>query len=145
MVTFKIKELEEPDLTNSFFETLGCLRSTGKLTVEKAKSILKKIKGNPNHKIFIAVDDGKIIGATTLLIEHKFIHEGGLVGHIEDVVTHRDFQYKGVGSALMKKAIDIARESGCYKVILDCSEDNAPFYEKAGFKKHGIEMRMDLK
>jgi len=29
---------------------------------------------------------------------------------------------------------------GCYKIILDCSEKNVPFYEKCGFKKKEVQM-----
>lgn len=143
---FTIKELEEANLENGFLETLNHLRSVDNLNIESAKEILRKIKSNPNNKIFIAInEDGKVIGSTTLIIEQKFIHEGGLVGHIEDVVTHKDFRNIGIGKALVEKAVKVAKDAGCYKVILDCSEENVPFYEKIGFRRHGIEMRLDLK
>jgi len=44
------------------------------------------------------------------------------VGHVEDVV---------VDSAVRGKGIDretVPIESGCYKVILDCGEENVPSY-----------------
>jgi hypothetical protein len=28
----------------------------------------------------------------------------------------------------------ISRETGCYKLILDCSQDNVKFYERCGLK-----------
>lgn len=37
----------------------------------------------------------------------------------------------------------IAQEKGCYKTILDCTEKNAAFYEKCGFKRKEIQMRFD--
>lgn len=33
-----------------------------------------------------------------------------------------------------------AQELGCYKVILDCSEDNVPFYEKCGLTRKEVQM-----
>ncbi len=33
-----------------------------------------------------------------------------------------------------------AREAGCYKVILDCAEENAAFYEKCGLTIKEIQM-----
>jgi len=144
-MNFVVRELEEGDLERGFLETLDHLRSVN-LDIRKVKDIFKKIKSNPYYRIFVAVNENrKIIGSTTLLIEQKFIHEGGLVGHIEDVVTHKDFRSMGVGKALMQKAIDAAKDAGCYKVILNCSDENFPFYEKLGFRKHGREMRLDLK
>ena len=140
----EVRELEEKDLENGFIDTLDNLRNVG-LDLKRVKEIFRKMS-NQDNKIFVAVnEDGKVIGSTTLIIEQKFIHQGGLVGHIEDVVTHKDFRGMGVGKAMMQKAIDAAKAAGCYKVILNCSEENFPFYQKLGFKKHGIEMRLDLK
>ena len=142
---FSVRELEEKDLQNGFIETLNFLRTVGNLSDSQLKTIFKKIKSNPDNKIFVAVDeDGKVMGATTLIIEQKFIHEGGKVGHIEDVVTHKDFRKMGIGKALIERALEVAKAAGCYKVILNCVEENLPFYGKLGFHKHGLEMRLDL-
>lgn len=104
------------------------------------------MKQNTDNNIFIAAtNEGKVVGATTLLIEQKFIHGCGLVGHMEDVIVHENFRGQGIANRLIEKAINVAREAGCYKVILNCKENLVPFYEKFGFKKHEIEMRLDLK
>ena len=34
--------------------------------------------------------------------------------------------------------------AACYKVILDCTPDLVPFYEKNGFQQVGVCMRMTL-
>lgn len=145
-MNFRIRELVEGDLDNGFLETLDNLRAVGKLSNIQKRNIFKKIKLGPGNRIFVAIDEaGKVVGSTTLMIEQKFIHQGGLVGHIEDVVTHKDFRGMGVGRALVQHATDTARNAGCYKIILNCTEENREFYEKIGFKQHGIEMRIDLK
>ena len=145
-MNFRIRELVEGDLDNGFIETLNTFRDVGALTSIKKREILKRIKSSPSNKIFVATNqDGKTIGSATLIIEHKFIHQGGLVGHIEDVVTHKDFRGIGIGTALIQQGVNYARNAGCYKVILNCSEENREFYEKLGFKQHAIEMRIDLK
>jgi hypothetical protein len=41
---------------------------------------------------------------------------------------------------LIEALITACREMGCYKVILDCSESNAPFYEKCGLVRKEIQM-----
>ncbi|HSD04759.1 MAG TPA: GNAT family N-acetyltransferase, partial [Nitrosopumilaceae archaeon] len=102
-----------------------------------------KIKSDPNYTIYVAVLDSKVIGATTLLIEQKFIHKGGLVGHIEDVVVRKEYQGKGIGQKLVKALSDYAEKKGCYKTILDCTDDLVPFYEKIGFKRNSNSMRID--
>lgn len=143
MADVKIRELEERDFERGFLQSLDSLRKASDLTQEKVKEIYSKIKSNPNHKIFVAQFGDEIVGSTTLLIEPKFIHKGGLVGHIEDVVVTKSFQGKGVGEKLIQASLDYAKKHGCYKTILDCSDDVKPFYEKIGFKKHSNSMRFD--
>jgi len=138
-----IREIEEDDLEKGFLETLDFLRNASNLDKHKAKEILKKIKQNPNHIIYVAIDNKKIVGSTTLLIEQKFIHDGGLVGHIEDVVVRKDYERKGIGIKLVTSLLERAKEKNCYKTILDCKDDVKQFYERIGFKRESNGMRYD--
>ena len=138
-----IREIEEDDLENGFLETLDFLRNASDLDKNKAKEILKKIKQNSNHIIYVAIDNKKIVGSTTLLIEQKFIHDGGLVGHIEDVVVRKDYEGKGIGIKLVTSLLEHAKEKNCYKTILDCKDDVKQFYERIGFKRESNGMRYD--
>jgi len=138
-----IREIEEDDLEKVFLETLDFLRNASNLDKNKAREILKKIKQNTNHIIYVAIDNKKIVGSTTLLIEQKFIHDGGLVGHIEDVVVRKDYEGKGIGIKLVTSLLECAKEKNCYKTILDCKDDVKQFYERIGFKRESNGMRYD--
>ena len=138
-----IREIEEDDLKNGFLETLDFLRNASGIDKNKAREILKDIKQNPNHIIYVAIDNKKIVGSTTLLIEQKFIHDGGLVGHIEDVVVRKDYEGKGIGIKLVTSLLERAKEKNCYKTILDCTDDVKQFYERIGFKRESNGMRYD--
>lgn len=94
----------------------------------------------------VAVDRStcRIIGTASIFLERKFIHSGGLVGHIEDVSVAVEHQGKGIGKDLVNVLVERAKKLEAYKVLLDCNEDNVPFYEKLGFKKHEHSMRIDL-
>jgi len=138
-----IREIEENDLEKGFLESLDFLRKASGIDKNKAKEILKKIKQNTNHIINVAVDDNKIIGSTTLLVEQKFIHDGGLVGHIEDVVVRKDYEGKGIGIKLVMSMLERAKEKNCYKTILDCKDDVKQFNERIGFKHESNGMRYD--
>jgi glucosamine-phosphate N-acetyltransferase len=147
-LNFTVREIKKSDIQRGFFETLSNLSQVGEINqdIERASKLLHEIEENKLYKIFVAESEsGQIIGSITLLVEQKFIHNGGKVGHIEDVVTRKEFSGKGVGSALVQKCINVAKDEKCYKVILDCSDANVPFYEKAGFRKHEVSMRYNIK
>jgi glucosamine-phosphate N-acetyltransferase len=142
----QIKELENDDLSNSFFDTLSNLTEIGKdvYNTEFSQEIFEKIRKSSNIKIFVAIKDNDIVGSITAIIEQKFIHNGGKICHIEDVVTRKGFEKLGIGSILVKKVLEFATLEKCYKVILNCSEYNSKFYEKLGFYKHDIGMRYNI-
>jgi glucosamine-phosphate N-acetyltransferase len=146
-IDYEIRRLRESDLENGFFETLSNLSEVGRVSqdIRRAANILREIDKSKMSNIFVAVDKGgKIIGSITLLLEQKFIHDGGKVGHIEDVVTRRGYAGKGIGSALVRNCINLAKEEKCYKMVLDSSPANVQFYKKAGFREHEISMRYDI-
>lgn len=143
MDDIKIRELEEKDLFNGFLESLDSLRKASDMNPKKVKEIFKKIRSDKNYKIYVAVLDSKIVGTTTLFIEQKFIHDGGKVGHIEDVAVRKEYQGRGIGQKVVKALLEYAKKEGCYKTILDCNEDLISFYEKIGFKRYSSAMRFD--
>ena len=108
------------------------------LTYLKLLKIIEEL--NTNHNIYFYIENDKIVGSITLLIEQKLIHNGKCVGHIEDFVVSENYRKKGIGSNLINYAINIAERSNCYKCILDCKNMLERFYEKKGFEKRGIYM-----
>ncbi|MDH5463815.1 MAG: GNAT family N-acetyltransferase [Nitrosopumilus sp.] len=138
-----IRELRKEDLWNGFLTSLDSLRKTSSIDKNKANTIFDKINSNSDHIIAVAELDGKVVGATTLIIEQKFIHDGGIVGHIEDVVVDNKFQGQKIGEKIIKYLLEYAKNRGCYKTILDCTDEIKPFYEKIGFKSVANELRFD--
>ncbi len=143
MTAIKIRKLQKKDIYNGFLLSLDSLRKSSNIKPNKANAIFDKIAKNPCQIIYVAVDNSEIIGAASILIEQKFIHEGGKVGHIEDVVVRKEFQGKGVGNQIVVALLEYAQKQGCYKTILDCTDDLIPFYKKIGFKRHSNSMRFD--
>ena len=134
-----IREINESDLRNGFLEVLENLISPN-LTEEHAVKIFKKIKPNELHKIFVAINtsNNQVIGCITLLIEFKFINQGMKVGYIEDVAVRHGYERKGIGRKLVNHVTNFATSRAkCKKIILYCSKNNIPFYNKLGFKVEG--------
>ncbi len=137
-----IRELSGPEINERFLETLTSLAEVG-LTVVEAREIFRS-QLRTGVRTYVAVIDGQIVGTATLLVEQKFIHRGGRIGHIEDVAVNRDFQKQGIGTALLQHTTEEARKFGCYKVILSCFPDRVAFYERLGYRRHDVGMRLDL-
>ena len=147
-INYAIREIEENDIeSGGLLEVLENLAPVGGLSKPAAKAILKEIKSNPLHRIFVAVvqdgrNQGLIIGTTTLLVEPKFIFGGGRVAHIEDVAVRAGYQRKGIGFKLVNYATEQAAIMRCVRTVLDCSDENIPFYEKIGYSYHGNSMKI---
>ncbi len=138
-----IRELQKEDLWNGFLTTLDSLRQASNIEKITADTIFDKIKNNPDHTIVVAIIDEKIVGAATLLLESKFIHKGGIVGHIEDVVVDKNYQGQRIGEKITRYLLELAKTKRCYKTILDCADNVKPFYEKIGFKHNANALRFD--
>lgn len=137
-----IRELEPEDVSKGFLDTLEALAPSCKNGL-LAMSIARSIKHS--FRTFVAVTAvDRVVGTATSFVERKFIHNGGRAGHIEDVAVHQDYQGKGVGRMLIEAAVKFCKDSGCYKVILDCDESKIDFYKKCGFRQNGVAMRLDL-
>lgn len=129
-----------PLTKSGFLTALSALTPTG-LTKKQAMRILR-LRKLPGMPAFVALVGNRVVGTASLIVEPKFIHNGGIVGHIEDVAVHSDYQGHGIGSALIEHVLQVCRDTQAYKVILDCEDDVVAFYEKRGF--HGWEQSMRL-
>jgi GNAT superfamily N-acetyltransferase len=55
---------------------------------------------------------------------------------VENVVTHSDFRGKGIATACLNYARDIAKSENCYKLMLltgSKNENTLNFYRRAGY------------
>jgi glucosamine-phosphate N-acetyltransferase len=146
MKEIEIQEMSYDDLLErfeSFKRSLEPLAQTSGLN----KALAETIYFNRTYagiRTFIAVLEDEIVGTASIFVEYKYIHNGGVVGHIEDVSVAEDYQDAGVGQMLINALIHVAKAAGCYKVILDCNGKTAGFYKKLGFHEHEICMRKDI-
>jgi glucosamine-phosphate N-acetyltransferase len=141
-IKYRIHEIEENDIkSGGVLEVLENLAPIGELDRTAASNILQQIRSNPLHKVFVAVqEDGNgednqdwIIGATTLLVEPKFIFAGARFGHVEDVAVRKEYEGIGIGSKLVRHATEAAAKMGCTKTVVYCSDERMSFYKRLGY------------
>ena len=95
---------------------------------------VKRIMTQPNVRYVFAREDSKIIGMTAIYVVELFSRK---LAVIEEVVTLEDCRNKGIGSKMVKQAIEVAKASGCDCVELCVRKDKGKvkkFYEDLGFK-----------
>jgi GNAT superfamily N-acetyltransferase len=129
-------------LLPGFLDTLRVLTSVGEPSFETFSQRYDLMTSIPSTYFILVILDpsNSIVGTGAVIVERKFIHNMGLVGHIEDIAVAKNQQGKKLGLRIIQALDHVAREVGCYKCILDCSEANEGFYVKCGFKRAGLEM-----
>tara|TARA_B100000085_G_scaffold283284_1_gene313611 strand:+ start:402 stop:878 length:477 start_codon:yes stop_codon:yes gene_type:complete len=101
------------------------------------------ILDDKNIHYFVAEQYGSVVGVASLITINKLIRGGNRVAMIEDVAVSKYSGSRGIGTMLIEKLKELAIEKGCYKTILNCSEENIGFYKKCGFYQKEVQMRWD--
>lgn len=105
---------------------------------ERLKSIWNEILDNPDQFCLVMEEDSLLVSSCIVVIIKNLTRNARPYALIENVITHENYRKRGYGTAVIKRAIEIAKENGCYKVMLMTSrkkESTLRFYEKAGFQK----------
>ena len=110
----EIRELKKFDYYLEYFELLSQLSEIKKCSLEVFLFYLENIKKNNNHKIFVIEENDKIIGNITVILEQNLLGDVKKVGHIEDVVVHKDYRGKGLARKLLNFAENYCKNN-CYK------------------------------
>lgn len=141
---YTVRPLNAKDFFNGYLDLLSQLTTVGDMSYMEFRDQLNKINKANTCKIFVIEHTDqlmqKLVGTATLLLEDKFIHNCGKVGHIEDVVIDEQYRGKGLAKKLINHLTEYARIERCYKVILDCSDENVVVYEKCGYIRKGNQM-----
>ena len=132
---FIFRKLEESDYHKNYLQLLSQLTQVGHIPPEEFSNILAKIQS----QIWVFEDTAakKIVASASILLEQKIIHGGGIVAHLEDVVVDQSYRGNQLGQKLIANIVEIAKNSGAYKIIADCKTELLSFYSKNGFEKRG--------
>jgi GNAT superfamily N-acetyltransferase len=109
---------------------------------------LRLLLEQPNRgRIFVLRSANRIIGMINLLFTISTA-EGGFVILLEDLIIDRNFRDQGLGSELLKYAIDYAKQKDFLRITLltdRISEPSLSFFEKHGFQRSAmVPMRLWL-
>jgi GNAT superfamily N-acetyltransferase len=117
------------------------------LSVEQATGILRRFDQYPDYVLYVAEEDGRIVGSFALLIMDNLGHLGAPSAIVEDVVVDPTQHGHGIGRAMMRFAIERAQQACCYKLVLSSNAARKrahAFYDSLGFERHGYSFRIVL-
>ena len=105
------------------------------------------IDASSNEQLFVAEQEGEVVGTFQVLFNRTLTGRGGLSMLIEAVQTRADMRGRGIGAAMIEYAIGEARRRGCRLVQLTSNmarTDAHRFYERLGFARSHFGFKMKL-
>lgn len=75
-----------------------------------------------------AHDGARLVGFVNI------VWDGGAHAFLLDTTVHRDYQRRGIGTALVREAATFARSNGAEWLHADYDEELEPFYRGCGFR-----------
>jgi ribosomal protein S18 acetylase RimI-like enzyme len=105
------------------------------------------ISSDPNNELIVACHNKEVIGVQQITFTPYLTHQGGWRATIEGVRTLSTERGKGIGSELIRYAIQRAKERGCHLIQLTTDKqrsDALRFYERLGFESthEGLKMKL---
>ena len=91
-------------------------------------------------------ENGRELGRATLYLMTNDLHDRPF-GLLEDVYVDEELRGKGIGTDLVNKVIEEAKERRCYKLIATSRYARPKVHElyiRLGFEDHGKEFRMEF-
>ena len=106
---------------------------------DRINSIWDSIISDPNHHIIVAEEDGMIVSSCVCVIIPNLTRGQRPYAFIENVITDEKWRKKGLATACLNYARDIAVNENCYKMMLltgSKEQSTLDFYERAGYNKN---------
>ncbi|MEU9577813.1 GNAT family N-acetyltransferase [Streptomyces chilikensis] len=107
----------------------------------------ERLADDPNQNLMVAERSGKVVGTLQLTVIPGLSRRGATRSVIEGVRVHSDERGTGLGSRLVRWAIEESGRRGCRLVQLtsDATRTDARrFYERLGFTASHIGFKLQL-
>jgi len=101
--------------------------------------IWEEILNDRNHHIIVAEEDGKIVSSCVCVIIPNLTRGQRPYAFVENVITDQAYRKRGLASACLQYAKEIAVREHCYKMMLltgSKEPGTLRFYEQAGYNRN---------
>ena len=114
---------------------------------EAYATAMAEVLSDARQRLLVAEEEGRVVGMACFVLVPNLSNIGRPYAFVEDVVVDAAERGHGYGEALMREAIRLARDAGCYKLTLTSNKARVNahrFYERLGFRATHVGYRMDL-
>lgn len=101
-----------------------------------------------DNALYVATEGEGALGVFQLTFIRHVGYAGGLVAQIENVIVSPSARGRGIGAAMMRFAIDLAKARGAFRVQLTSNKRRTrahAFYERLGFVRSHEGMKLSLR
>ena len=143
MTTIQIKPVDSaPD-----YQTAFCIMRELRPHLADAAAFTAQARrqAGQGYRILAAWLDGQILGLAGYRLQENLLY--GRFLYIDDLVTARGSQRRGIGAMLIDALREQARNEGCTNFVLDTALENAfgqRFYFRQGLLAVGMHFRQPL-
>lgn len=132
------------DLLEQLFEPPGGFPSG--YTRERGTEGFRHAVTSPDADILLAVENGTVIGISTVYKDYLSLRDGWRTW-LQDLVVDKDHRSRGAGKMLLSASAEWARQMGCTHLDLASGLgrlDAHRFYEREGMTRGSYDFRLQL-
>lgn len=101
---------------------------------ERVLAVWNNILADENHHIIVAEEDGNIVSSCVCVIIPNLTRGQRPYAFVENVITDEKYRKRGLATACLDYARELAQRKNCYKMMLLTGarqESTLRFYEQA--------------
>ncbi len=137
--SIKVREISENEVAE-LLQLYTQLKGNKMPEQSKELSLLwAQIISDPRQHIVVAKENDKIVSSCVVVIIPNLTHQQRPYALIENVITDEKNRNRGLATACLNYAKEIALSENCYKIMLltgSKEEATLRFYEKAGYNRN---------
>lgn len=106
---------------------------------ERVLAVWNNILADENHHIIVAEEGGNIVSSCVCVIIPNLTRGQRPYAFVENVITDEKYRKRGLATACLDYARELAQRKNCYKMMLLTGarqESTLRFYEQAGYNKN---------
>lgn len=131
----RIRECRSEDF-EAVLNLLGQLWPDKQLDASSLRLVFDRALVSPAEDYVCAIDEKRVVGFGSLSVKDN-LWEAGRLGRIEELVVDVGHRGQGIGTQLLNRLIDLAKERECHRVELDSAfrrKEAHRFYESHWFE-----------